>query len=257
MPELVIASVDSGTLTIHIPGSSPQQIATGSFYLARCEEGNASTRPWETFLRRPLFPTRIERTPDATALTLHIPQSEDAGYAWLRDRISGESIDLLGPFGKGFTLESDKPNLLLAADRGHIPLLLPLVDASLDRGGRVSVLVRTTEAELEETNRWLARLPFAVEARAETPAHFPDALAHALPWADQFCAGFPLDDYATIARVVRSNRMRPLPRFAQALVITDLPCGIGACLACVVPLARGGHTRSCIHGPVFDLLELA
>jgi dihydroorotate dehydrogenase electron transfer subunit len=40
-------------------------------------------------------------------------------------------------------------------------------------------------------------------------------------------------------------------------VDADLACGYGACLACVVPLANGSLTRACVHGPVFDLLELA
>jgi len=40
-------------------------------------------------------------------------------------------------------------------------------------------------------------------------------------------------------------------------VDAPLVCGVGACLACAVPLPRGGVTRSCVHGPVFDLAVLA
>jgi dihydroorotate dehydrogenase electron transfer subunit len=28
-------------------------------------------------------------------------------------------------------------------------------------------------------------------------------------------------------------------------------CGVGACLACVVPAAGGGYVRVCTEGPVF------
>ena len=52
-------------------------------------------------------------------------------------------------------------------------------------------------------------------------------------------------------------RLRLESGFALALVESDLACGYGACLACVVPLAGGSLTRACVHGPVFDLLELA
>jgi dihydroorotate dehydrogenase electron transfer subunit len=44
-------------------------------------------------------------------------------------------------------------------------------------------------------------------------------------------------------------------RFAQALVVPPMPCGVGACQGCAVEVARGTKLV-CIDGPVFDLLEL-
>jgi dihydroorotate dehydrogenase electron transfer subunit len=32
-----------------------------------------------------------------------------------------------------------------------------------------------------------------------------------------------------------------------------MPCGVGICLSCVVPLKAGGYDRVCIDGPVFDI----
>ena len=52
------------------------------------------------------------------------------------------------------------------------------------------------------------------------------------------------------------TRLRVEPDFAYLLVQADLLCGSGACLACVVPTAGGGLTRTCVHGPVFDLTRL-
>ena len=36
-----------------------------------------------------------------------------------------------------------------------------------------------------------------------------------------------------------------------------MPCGIGICLGCVVPLVEGGHARVCCDGPVFKIGEVA
>jgi len=36
-----------------------------------------------------------------------------------------------------------------------------------------------------------------------------------------------------------------------------MPCGIGVCLGCVVPLTKGGHARVCADGPVFQIGEVA
>ncbi|UCG61770.1 MAG: dihydroorotate dehydrogenase electron transfer subunit [Candidatus Zixiibacteriota bacterium] len=43
----------------------------------------------------------------------------------------------------------------------------------------------------------------------------------------------------------------------QISLEAPMPCGIGVCLGCVVPLTRGGHARVCREGPVFDIGEVA
>ncbi|MDX9858811.1 MAG: dihydroorotate dehydrogenase electron transfer subunit [candidate division Zixibacteria bacterium] len=35
-----------------------------------------------------------------------------------------------------------------------------------------------------------------------------------------------------------------------------MPCGIGVCLGCVVPLVKGGYARVCADGPVFKIGEV-
>ena len=42
-------------------------------------------------------------------------------------------------------------------------------------------------------------------------------------------------------------------RWPEALVAveTHMGCGIGVCLGCAVPMARGGYDRACAEGPVF------
>lgn len=43
----------------------------------------------------------------------------------------------------------------------------------------------------------------------------------------------------------------------QISLEAPMPCGIGICLGCVVPLVKGGHARVCCEGPVFDIGEVA
>jgi dihydroorotate dehydrogenase electron transfer subunit len=35
-----------------------------------------------------------------------------------------------------------------------------------------------------------------------------------------------------------------------------MPCGVGVCLGCVVPLTEGGYARVCYDGPVFNIGEV-
>ncbi|MFH1687102.1 MAG: hypothetical protein ABIE70_06215 [bacterium] len=43
----------------------------------------------------------------------------------------------------------------------------------------------------------------------------------------------------------------------QISMEAPMPCGIGVCLGCVVPLVNGGHARVCHDGPVFEIGEVA
>ena len=43
----------------------------------------------------------------------------------------------------------------------------------------------------------------------------------------------------------------------QVSLEAPMPCGIGICLGCVVPLVKGGHARVCCDGPVFEIGEVA
>ena len=42
----------------------------------------------------------------------------------------------------------------------------------------------------------------------------------------------------------------------QISLEAPMPCGIGICLGCVVPLVKGGHARVCVEGPVFNIGEV-
>ncbi len=42
----------------------------------------------------------------------------------------------------------------------------------------------------------------------------------------------------------------------QLSLEAPMPCGIGVCLGCVVPLRKGGHARVCRDGPVFNIGEV-
>lgn len=43
----------------------------------------------------------------------------------------------------------------------------------------------------------------------------------------------------------------------QVSLEAPMPCGVGICLGCVVPLTAGGHARVCCDGPVFEIGEVA
>lgn len=246
-------------LTVESPAGAPGKQLAGRYFLARCGAQSAWERAeqWLIYLRRPLFVAgwRVFCAEDGSdEWRLLVPVSADPGYAWLRSRAAGEAINLVGPLGNGFALAPQTRHLLLVGDGPRIGALLPLVDAMLDRGGQVSVLL-WSPGPIDERLR--AALPLAVEFhQAGDAAEWEALLAAAIPWADQIAAWLPMPALPALADQIRARRLHLEPGFALMLVDADLACGYGACLACVVPLASGSLTRACVHGPVFDLAEL-
>ncbi len=42
----------------------------------------------------------------------------------------------------------------------------------------------------------------------------------------------------------------------QLSLEAPMPCGIGICLGCILPLKKGGYTRVCREGPVYNIGEV-
>lgn len=250
-------------LTVSYPTPNAAPSVAGRFFLARCVDGSPLDRAWDPYLRRVLRPVAYAVQAGAPLYTLLVPADEDPGHRWLAARRPGDAVDLLGPAGGGFALEPRTRALLLVADLDTAPLLFPLMHEMLDRGGRVTLLLRTPGDAHDAAiplDLLLQSLPLAIEARAEPTTAFLNVLADLASWADSLCMVLESCDpatYSNVSRILRATRLRLDPGFAQVLWPGPLPCGIGACLACLVPLAGGGFTRACVHGPVMDLTKIA
>jgi dihydroorotate dehydrogenase electron transfer subunit len=222
----------------------------GQFLMLRC--GPA----WTPYLRRSLFPVEMRED----SLALWINSLADEGLAWLSRRKVGDSLDLIGPLGKGFLVQPQQRRLLLVAEAAHVAPLLALMQLQLARQGSVVLLLQgQTVTDLLPPGT----LPPSVEyytATADGSAGDADALdtllVGALPWADALATAGSIAFLRRLQRRLEEVRPQPYRGFAQAVAPVPLPCGAGACLACLVDTGRGHH-RACQRGPVFDLAELA
>jgi dihydroorotate dehydrogenase electron transfer subunit len=226
-------------------------VEPGQFFLVRCTDHLAA------YLRRPLFPATVE----TETCTFLLQPDPDPGLAWLLAQSAGQTLDLLGPLGRGFQLGPTAQNLLLVADSPLVGPLLGLAGRESSRQGSVVMVLGGRRANDLFP---LAHLPPAVEVRAATldgslgrRGHVTDLLADLLPWADAVgCIGSD-----GLTRVLRQQiaqvRLEPRAGFAQVLLTQPAlhVCGVGSCLACVVPTERGLRP-ACVDGPVFDLAAL-
>lgn len=280
-----------GLLTVAIPGHDEEHMRAGRYFLARCGVQSEFERlhQWGIYFRRPLFIASCghgrsqdtmsnagdESNAGATTCQLLIPFSPfissvsrsvgdsdaiyDPGYAWLAHLSPSSKVNLMGPFGNGFQLQPTTRNLLLLSTGARVGKLLPLIESILDQGGRVTLII-LADSDHEHgilQMKILPLLPIAVELHMTyNHAEWQARLLDSLVWADQLCAAIPESDYAMLSLAIKEKRFHLQEGFAQIAVNADLVCGIGACLACIVSTAGGGHTRACINGPVFDLRNL-
>lgn len=256
----------------------PTLNSAGRYFLARCSNDVGLERDcdWSLYLRRPLsvcsrqvreqgdfwrvYPGIGQAVPrQDTADEIPDRVGMDPALLWLTRRRPGDPLNLLGPFGNGFPVPTEPHNLLIAVDVADDPAwfwqLYSLCEQSLDQGGRATILLRAgSEKELAALIPWL---PVQVEVRTATDEpEWLEQLRQTAAWADLICAGVPASRFGELRHVTGQSRIRTDSSFVQVLVKADLACGVGACLVCVVPTGRGGFTRACVHGPVFDLMEL-
>ena len=211
------------------------------------------------YLRSPLFPAHL----GATGFDILVAPAHPAATL-----LPGTRVNLIGPLGCGYELPQEAGHLLLVADAPHLPTLLPLTSLGLSSGNSRQISVALLLSATSARDLYPVRLlPPSLEVRITTgdgsvghAGSLLDVLPDMVGWADAICIATDPEVYPSLADVIRASRhlpsqLRGRRRFAQALVVPRIPCGVGACQACAVA-TRHGPRLACTDGPVFDLLEL-
>lgn len=211
------------------------------------------------YWRIPLFPAYL----DATGFDILVSPAHPAVTL-----LPGTRVNLIGPLGHGYELPQEARHLLLVGDAPHLPTLLPLTSPGPGSGnsGQLSVALLLSANSASDLYP-IHLLPLSLEVRIATgdgsvghAGSLLDVLPDMVGWADAICIAIDPEVYPSLADVIRASshlpsRVSRRRRFAQALVVPHMPCGVGACQACAVA-TRHGPRLACTDGPVFDLLEL-
>jgi dihydroorotate dehydrogenase electron transfer subunit len=164
----------------------------------------------------------------------------------------GQVVSLIGPIGRPLDPPPSVRNLLLIAYESTPAALLMLADVILSRGGAVALALIGRAADYP-----VEALPTEVEVvRAATEEAWSER-NRMLSWANQVVAvALPHDANTLYTRLVdriRAVRLELTPDFALGLFHGPMPCGVGACQACLVTLSDGADVPACVDGPTFDL----
>jgi len=220
-----------------------QEAQPGQFVMVRCGE--------ECILPRPFSIHQLDNKGD---MALFFAVWEDGkGTNWLSQRHIGDTVELFGPLGNGFSIHPDSQNLLLVAGGIGIAPLRFLAQEALNQGDSVTLLLGASNA-----NQLYPRHLLPTEVKLITTTEdgtngqkgmITDLLPDFIGWADQVFACGPTTMYRDMA-----NKYHPFlkDKSVQVSLEMRMGCGLGVCYGCTVK-TKSGLRQVCKDGPVFDL----
>jgi dihydroorotate dehydrogenase electron transfer subunit len=230
-------------------------------------------------LRRPF----TVNTADAAtgAISIHF-RAVGRGTAWLTRMRPGDHLDMLGPLGQGFQVDTRSRHLLLVAGGLGIADVRLLADEALRSGCHVVLLFGCRDAsEVYPSSLLPDEIEYVVATDDGSVGHHgfvTDLVREYEAWADQAFACGPLPMLRALVAVTegRTGRLgvatlgrkrgggKPARRgspearrkaFLQVAMEQNMGCAVGACLGCVV-WGVDGPQRVCREGPVFASDEI-
>ena len=232
-------------------------------------------------LRRPFSVNTAD--PVTGIITIHF-RVIGRGTAWFTRLRPGDPVDLLGPLGRPFEVDTRSRHLLLVAGGLGMAGVRMLADEALRDGRQVTMLFGAASSrEVYPSSHLPDEVEYVVATDDGSIGHHgfvTDLVPAYEAWADQAFACGPQPMLAALARLAASRAHRlgvarlgrkrgggriaapgsPAARrkaFLQVSMEQNMGCAVGACLGCVVMTTTGTPQRVCREGPVFASEELA
>ena len=213
----------------------------GQFVMVRCGKGD------ELLLRRPFSIHRVNKTKTELALLFQVVGK---GTRWLSQCKVGASLDLFGPLGNGYSIDTSSSNLLLVAGGIGIAPLCFFAQEAMNQGNSVKLLIGAASASHLCPERLLPAPGECVSATEDGTAGkkgmITDFISDFADRADQVFACGPTAMYQTMATLPELKN-KPV----QISLEIMMGCGLGVCYGCTVK-TKSGLRQTCKDGPVFD-----
>lgn len=206
-------------------------------------------------LRRPISLCGFDSENETIRLVFEV---RGRGTEWLSKLQTGESMDIIGPLGHGFSMTDASKKAVIVGGGIGTPPLLPIARFYGENATVITGFRSASAAVLQKD--------------------FLDAGAKTILCTDDGSAGFHGFTTQALERHLEENQcdilytcgpkimMRVVARLAEARGIPcqvsmeeRMGCGVGACLCCVCGTkdGKGKHlTRVCLNGPVFSSSEV-
>jgi len=179
------------------------------------------------------------------------------GTKLLSQKKKGENLNVLGPLGKGFTIESDIL-VLVAGGLGVAPLRF-LADNAVKQGKKIHALLGAGTKECVLCEKDLLPISENVKVTTDDGSYgekglVTDTLKSLLSTINsQLSTIYSCGPRAMLSEVAKVAKENEIP--CQVSLEAYMACGIGACLGCAVETLNG-YKMACKDGPVFNAEEI-
>ena len=225
----------------------------GQFFQLLCPHP-AGEQP---FLRRPM--SLYGADPDRRQVEF-LYKVTGAGTRGLDTIEVGGTLDIMGPLGKGFTLDPSWRHIVAIGRGAGLATLAPLARAAKANGTRVTAIFSARRPELlVSVDLFKSHGADVVSVTDSEQTSGPGNVERILRGliAEGKCDAFFTCGSSRLMRVQQRLAIEfGLP--GQVAMEQQMACGIGLCYCCVRDFNVGGeivNRRVCWDGPVFDLLE--
>ena len=244
---LEVTQLPSGgwTMTVESHGIAEQISAPGQFLHIKCGHSH--------LLRRPISICNWSAQRDLIRVVFEV---RGKGTQWLARRKVGDSLDVLGPLGNGFSVRPEGKYLLVGGGIGVPPLLGCVVQGSRNCTAVLGFRSARHAMLLEEFGQ---ACPGGVRLATDDGSlgyhGFVDVLVRQELEKDNAFTGVlacgPKPMLKNVAKVAAEYGVP-----CQVSLEERMACGVGACLGCAVQMADGTMKHVCKDGPVFDAKEV-
>lgn len=235
--------------------ASPAMLAAhpGQFFQLLCPGQGGGSH----LLRRPMSVYRVDRPQGRIEFLYKVV---GAGTQSLARLTAGELLDIVGPLGRGFRLESSWRRIVLLARGVGLATLAPLADAAAAGGiGVTAVLSANRRRDVMSVERFRDAGAEVVvvtdEDRTSEPARIEQRVRDMV--AKGRCDMIATCGSERLLRLVR--RICADDGVAGRVALEQqMACGMGMCHCCVRAFQGSGGVetrRVCVDGPVFDVRE--
>jgi dihydroorotate dehydrogenase electron transfer subunit len=232
----------------------PQTLAAaGQFFHLLCPRSGAD----QPFFRRPMS---IYRADPAGGHLEFLYKVTGAGTRGLATLEPGGTCNLVGPLGRGFSLDPAWRRIVVLGRGVGLATLAPLAEAAAARGIGVTAILSARHPDLVMSAERFAAAGAEVMAVTDLdgssdPRRVGDMLTH-LVRSGRADAFFTCGSNRLLQLMQATARAHGIP--GQVAMEQQMACGLGMCFCCVRPFASSGgpvHKRVCWDGPVFSLDE--
>lgn len=217
----------------------------GQFVNIKCCEGT------NAILRRPISICDVNREKNHVSL---VYQKRGTGTEFLSKKRAGDTLDIIGPLGKGFDIcDNNKSMAVIGGGIGIFPLLFLLKESSsLNKSAFIGFRNKDYAVLVDEYKKNVSNLFISTDDGSLGYKGVVTRLFQETLISEKYDIIYSCGPEKMMKRVAQLAIDAKIP--CQLSLEQRMGCGIGACLACAVKIKTDEtwqYKRVCKDGPVF------